>query len=95
MRRAQSLHRKNRADVLVIVGRKAHETYFTPSTQSEWITYCLQKLQELATDPGSPDGSSLSAADPSHQAALKIGFHSLEKSFDDNDTLFDFEQADY
>ena len=95
MRRAQRLHRKNRAEVLVIVRQQAHETLFTSSTQSDWITYCSQQLRESATDAGSPDGSRLSAADPFHQAALKVGFHSLEKSVDDNDTLFDFEQADY
>ena len=95
IRRAQRLHRKNHAEVLVIVRQQAQETLFTSSTQSDWITYCLQELRESTTDADSPDGFRLSAADPSHQDALEVGFHSLEKFVDDNDTLFDFEQADY
>ena len=95
IRRAQRLHRKNRAEVLVIVRQQAHETLFTSSPQSDWITYCLRQLQESTANAGSSDGVRLSAADPSRQAALKVGFHSLEKFVDDNDTLFDFEQADY
>ena len=34
IRRAQRLHRKNRAEVLVIVRQQAHETLFTSSPQS-------------------------------------------------------------
>ena len=59
------------------------------------MTYCLRQLQESTANAGSPDRARLSAADPSRQVALKVGFHSLEKFVDDNDTLFDFEQADY
>ena len=95
MRRAQRLHLKNDAEILVIVRRKSHETFFTSSTEPDWITYCSYTLQESATHPVSHDRTPLSPNDPFYPTARDTCSHNPERSVDDETTLFEYEQAVY